>query len=301
MKKMMRVVGILLAAMLVINLILWGLQYILPIRYVTPPLIEGPKVFWSLTIGGLVFNINQTIVTTWIVMAILITVLAIGTRNLSVENPGRFQVVLEMLYSFIENMFLANFGKYKETFVSFITALFSFIFLCNLISFFLPFIPLVEKLPGGGYSISPFLRSPTADMNTTVGLALLVVVIFLSCAIKTEGVTGYLKGLASPTPVLLIINIIGEIAKPINTSMRLFGNMFAGIIIMGLLYGLTINVAGHLFAFAPGWVAFLHLYFDLFTGTIQSFVFVVLSSVYISETLSDKDDEEEVPLVAAAH
>ena len=97
MKKMMRVVGILLAAMLVINLILWGLQYILPIRYVTPPLIEGPKVFWSLTIGGLVFNINQTIVTTWIVMAILITVLAIGTRNLSVENPGRFQVVLEML------------------------------------------------------------------------------------------------------------------------------------------------------------------------------------------------------------
>ena len=81
MKKMMRVVGLLLAVMLVINLILWGLQYILPIRYVTPPLIEGPKVFWSLTIGGLVFNINQTIVTTWIVMAILITVLAIGTRN----------------------------------------------------------------------------------------------------------------------------------------------------------------------------------------------------------------------------
>jgi F-type H+-transporting ATPase subunit a len=296
MKKFMRVLGLILVVMLIVNLILWGLQYILPISYVTPPLIEGPKVFWSLKLGGLVLDINQTIVTTWIVMAILSTILAVGTRNLSVENPTRFQVLLEMLYGFIENMFLANFGKYKKAFVSFITALFSFIFFCNLISFFLPFIPLIEKMPGGGYSVSPFLRTPTADMNTTVGLALLVVVIFLSCAIKTEGVFGYIKGLASPTPVLLIINVIGEIAKPINTSMRLFGNMFAGIIIMGLLYGLTINVAGHLFAFAPGWVAFLHLYFDLFTGTIQSFVFVVLSSVYISETLGDKDEVEEAPM-----
>lgn len=296
MKKMMRVVGLMLVIMLIANLILWGLQYILPITYATPPLIEGPKVFWSLTVGGMVININQTIVTTWVVMAVLMLTLVIGTRNLSVENPTRFQVVLEMLYGFIENMFLANFGKYKKSFVSFITAMFSFIFACNLISFFLPFIPLIEKLPGGGYSVSPFLRSPTADMNTTVGLALLVVVIFLSCAIKTEGVIGYIKGLASPTPVLLIINIIGEIAKPINTSMRLFGNMFAGIIIMGLLYGLSINIAGHVFAFAPGWVAFLHLYFDLFTGTIQSFVFVVLSSVYISETLGDKDEEEQPQL-----
>ena len=64
------------------------------------------------------------------------------------------------------------------------------------------------------------------------------------------------------------------------------------IIIMGLIYSLSINIFGHVFSFSAGWPAFLHVYFDLFTGTIQSFVFVVLSSVYISETLGDKDELE---------
>lgn len=296
MKKFMRAVGILLVFIIIVNIILWGLQAILPIDYMTPPLIEGPKVFWSLSLGGLVININQTIVSTWVVMAVLILILVLTTRNLSVENPTRSQVVLEMLYGFVETMFLSNFGKYKKTFVSFITAMFSFILLCNLIGFFLPFVPLIEKMDDGGYLISPLLRSPTADPNTTVGLALLVVLIFLTCAGKTEGVWSYIKGLASPTPIMFIINFIGEVAKPINTSMRLFGNMFAGIIIMGLLYSLSFKMFGHIFTLAPGWISFLHLYFDLFIGTIQSFVFVVLSTVYISETLGDKDEIEEVQL-----
>ena len=115
--------------------------------------------------------------------------------------------------------------------------------------------------------ISPLLRSPTADPNTTVGLALLVVLIFLTCAGKTEGIWNYIKGLGSPSIFLFPINLIGEFAKPINTSMRLFGNMFAGIIIMGLIYSLSINIFGHVFSFAAGWPAFLHVYFDLFTGT----------------------------------
>ena len=293
MKKMLGWTGIILGFMVLTNLIIWGLQYILPIDFMTPPLIEGPKVFWGpINIWHFTINTNQTIVTTWVVMAILIALLVIGTRNLSVENPTRFQIVLESLYGFVEVMFLANYGKYKKAFVSFITSMFLFIFLCNLVTFFLPFIPLIEKKSGGGYLISPLLRSPTADPNTTVGLALLVVLIFLTCAGKTEGIWNYIKGLGSPSIFLFPINLIGEFAKPINTSMRLFGNMFAGIIIMGLIYSLSINIFGHVFSFAAGWPAFLHVYFDLFTGTIQSFVFVVLSSVYISETLGDKDELE---------
>ena len=293
MKKMLGWTGIILGFMVLTNLIIWGLQYILPIDFMTPPLIEGPKVFWGpINIWQFTININQTIVTTWVVMAILIALLVIGTRNLSVENPTRFQIVLESLYGFVEVMFLANYGKYKKAFVSFITSMFLFIFLCNLVTFFLPFIPLIEKKSGGGYLISPLLRSQTADPNTTVGLALLVVLIFLTCAGKTEGIWNYIKGLGSPSIFLFPINLIGEFAKPINTSMRLFGNMFAGIIIMGLIYSLSINIFGHVFSFAAGWPAFLHVYFDLFTGTIQSFVFVVLSSVYISETLGDKDELE---------
>ena len=87
---------------------------------------------------------------------------------------------------------------------------------------------------------------------------------------------------------MLPINIVGEISKPLNTSMRLFGNMFAGLIIVGLLYSL---VRGQ-FSFSIGWAGILQLYFDGFVGMIQAFVFTVLSSVYVGEVLGEETEEE---------
>ena len=231
-------------------------------------------------------------------MIFLTVMLKIGTKNLSVTNPGKFQIVLEMFYKFIENTFVASFGKYKKRFVPFFGAMFLFIWCSNLLSFFLPFVPAFSR-ENGEIIIRPFFRTPTADLNTTIGLALLVVVIFLGAAFRRVGVWGYLKGLAHPMPVMLPINLIGEFAKPLNTSMRLFGNMFAGIVIGGLAYGLMSHnllgaLSGHkingLFSFALAWPIGLHIYFDLFAGTIQAYVFTVLSSVYIAETLGEEED-----------
>ena len=91
------------------------------------------------------------------------------------------------------------------------------------------------------------------------------------------GLFGYIKNFASPVPILLPLNIISELAKPINMSFRLFGNMFAGMVIMGLLYKAVPAVVP-----AP-----LHLYFDLFSGIVQSFVFIMLSIVHIQSSLGD--------------
>ncbi len=121
------------------------------------------------------------------------------------------------------------------------------------------------------------------DLNTTVGLALLVAVTFIGTSIKRNGALGYAKGFLDPVPVMLPLNIVGELAKPVNMSMRLFGNMFAGSVIMGLLYK------------AAPWVvpAPLHLYFDLFSAVVQSFVFTMLAMVHIQGALGDSVMEEE--------
>ena len=110
--------------------------------------------------------------------------------------------------------------------------------------------------------------------------------LFISVSIKNNGIFGYLKGFVEPNPVMLPLNIIGELAKPLNISMRLFGNMFAGMVIMGLVYMAVPFVIP----------AALHLYFDLFSGLVQSFVFVTLSLVYVQGSIGDAEyiDEEKV-------
>lgn len=153
---------------------------------------------------------------------------------------------------------------------------FLFIFTSNIVTFFpIPW----YSVENGVFQLAPAFRSPTADLNTTVGLALLTTFAFLKANISTNGFGGYLKGFIEPIPVMLPLNIVGEFAKPVNISVRLFGNMFAGGVIMGLLY-----MAAPAIVPAP-----LHLYFDLFMGLVQSFVFIMLSMVYIQGSLGDAE------------
>ena len=298
-KTIMKVIGFIF----VVNILLALIAQFTPIGFEaasTENLVVPQTVYYTLFKGtAFQIPINQTLVGTWVVMIFLTVMLKIGTKNLSVTNPGKFQIVLEMFYKFIENTFVASFGKYKKRFVPFFGAMFMFIWCSNLLSFLLPFVPAFSR-ENGEIIIKPFFRTPTADLNTTIGLALLVVAIFLGAAFRRVGVLGYLKGLTEPIPVMLPLNIIGELAKPLNTSMRLFGNMFAGIVIGGLAYGLmSHNLIGlatggkisGLFSFSLAWPVGLHVYFDLFAGTIQAYVFTVLSSVYIGETLGAEEED----------
>ena len=91
----------------------------------------------------------------------------------------------------------------------------------------------------------------------------------------------HVKALFQPTPILFPINLIGEVAVPLSLSLRLFGNIMSGTILMGLLYGLLPS------ALTVGIPAVVHVYCDIFSGAIQTYVFCMLTTVYINDKISD--------------
>ena len=248
-----------------------------PIEFTTGDLVSGPSIIFS--IFGI--PVTSTVVTTWFILFCFFLFFKLGTRNLQLI-PGKFQTILEGIYKFLDSTIGQILGAWKKKYYIYFATLFLFIFLSNIISFFpIPWF----SLKNGVLEIFPAFRTPTADLNTTGGLAILTTILFISVSIKNNGIFGYLKGFVEPNPVMLPLNIIGELAKPLNISMRLFGNMFAGMVIMGLVYMAVPFVIP----------AALHLYFDLFSGLVQSFVFVTLSLVYVQGSIGDAEyiDEEK--------
>ncbi len=187
---------------------------------------------------------------------------------------GRGQAIAESTYEFIHGIISQMLGGWTSRYFSFLSTMFLFILGCNL----LMFLPIFwANIKDGVVVIAPAFRAPTADLNTTVGLAILTTITFLGTSFKLNGILGYIKSLFEPMPFMFPINIVGELAKPTNISIRLFGNMFAGMVIMGLIYKAAPMVIP-----AP-----LHLYFDIFSGVVQSFVFLMLSMVYIQGSIGD--------------
>ena len=264
------------------------------IEFQVPPLVEGPRVVFFIPLpeflhkipfametanGGYGLPVTITVVTTWFLILFMFILFRVGTSKLEVI-PGKLQLILESIYAFLDGVVGQMMGSWKKKYLSYIGPLFLFIFTANTMSFFpSPWFSIVD----GHITFAPAFRSPTSDLNTTVGLALLTTFMFLKASIKTNGVLGYFKGFLAPIPVMLPLNIVGEFAKPVNISVRLFGNAFAGGVIMGLLY------MGAPAAIPAG----LHLYFDLFSGLVQSFVFIMLSMVYIQGSLGDSEYVEE--------
>ncbi|PKM70034.1 MAG: F0F1 ATP synthase subunit A, partial [Firmicutes bacterium HGW-Firmicutes-18] len=105
---------------------------------------------------------------------------------------------------------------------------------------------------------------------------------------RKKGIGKYLKGFTEPLLPMLPLNIIGELATPISLGFRLFGNIIGGLIIMNLIYSALAALSSMLFGpamipvFQAGLPAVLHVYFDLFAGVLQSFIFTMLTMVYVS-------------------
>ncbi len=208
--------------------------------------------------GGQVW-ITTTHVTTLIVM-IFILILAAAARKAILkgsEKPAGVQNFVEMLVETLDGLVKGSMGRHWRPFVNYIGAIMVFIFISNTSGLF-------------------GLRPPTADYGTTLALALITFVLIQFSAFKTKKL-GVIKELFEPIPILFPINLIGEFATPLSMSLRLFGNIMAGTIMMALWYGL-------LPVFAKlGIPAFLHVYFDLFSGAIQTFVFAMLTMTFIAD------------------
>ena len=128
------------------------------------------------------------------------------------------------------------------------------------------------------------LRPPTADYGVTLPLALVTFVLIHYNGFKYEK-AGHVTKLFQPV-LLTPINIIGEVATPLSMSLRLFGNVLSGTVMMGLIYGLVPKIIQ---AFLWPVFGVLHVYFDVFSGAIQSYVFCMLTMVFISQCFGEED------------
>lgn len=132
-------------------------------------------------------------------------------------------------------------------------------------------------------------RPPTADVNTTLGFGIVTLIMMYGSSIMRNGFMGYVKGFLEPIPILLPVNIIGDLATPISLGFRLFGNVLGGVIIGSLLYGALGAASNAIGISIPIFQAvipvFAHVYFDLFSGCLQSFIFVMLTMIFITNAM----------------
>jgi len=217
-------------------------------------ILEGPRTVF--TIFGL--PITESVVNTWLVMAVLIILALIFRRNLQVY-PDKRQNVVEAIVEAVSGLVNTTMGQKNKGFMPYIGTLFFLLLFSNLLGIF-------------------GLRPPTADFSVTIAYGIVTFFCIHYFAIKAKG-WSYIKGMAEPFIFLLPMNIIGEVAKPFSLGMRLYGNLLGGSVIMAM-------ISGAVALFVP---AVASIYFDFFSALLQSFIFVMLTMVFIAIA---KDDEE---------
>ncbi|HKL75969.1 MAG TPA: F0F1 ATP synthase subunit A [Halanaerobiales bacterium] len=212
----------------------------------------GPQVVTHL-FGKDFLPVTDTLIVSWVVVVALVIAAKIIGSNLELV-PGKVQNATELLLTSIEDQIEPMLPGEGRKFLPFIGTIFIFVGVSN----------LSGVLPG--------VPNPTADINTTLGLALLVFILMHFEGMRENGIWGYIKGFAEPVFILLPLNIISELAKPISHSFRLFGNIVGGGIIITLIYQ------------AAPWLIPIPLqaWFDIFIGLIQALIFGMVAIAYIA-------------------
>lgn len=218
---------------------------------------------FSFTIFGQEVWITTSHACILIVMLLMIGFAIVANRKLkhATDKPDAFQNIIELIVEMLDGMVDSTMGKWAPKFVNYMSTIFIFILMSNISGLF-------------------GLRPPTADYGTTLALALITFSMIHFNKIKHQSAKEIWTGMCSPLPPWLPlwapINIISDIAVPISLSLRLFANVLSGTVIMALVYGL-------LKCIALVWPAALHVYFDLFSGAIQTYVFCMLSMTYVTQ------------------
>jgi F-type H+-transporting ATPase subunit a len=232
-------------------------------------------------LGNIEIWITESMINSWIICSVLILIallIRIAIRDPK-KIPSGVQNVVEFLVDALDKFAISTMGPKGKSFGSFYGSMIIFIMVCNISGLFLgPSIgPPAE---GATRVLIDFMRPPTADFALTFALALITFMMIQGFAMKEKGILKWLKSFTEPMWPLTPLNIIGELANPVSLSFRLFGNILGGTIIMGLYYSVTPWIA--YIAPAP-----LHVYFDLFAGLLQAFIFVMLSMTFVGSAMDD--------------
>lgn len=214
----------------------------------------------TLTMFGQEIFIPSSIVNSWIIVILLSIFAIVINRKLkkvkSDEKPSGIINVIELVVEGLESLVKSTMGPKNIGFTPYIGTLAIYLVVANLFG-------LIGFTP------------PTSDYNVPLALAIITFAMTQYYGMKSKGLGGYAKSFFEPLPFLFPLNVIGEIANPVSLSFRLFGNILSGVIIMGLLYGA-------LGILSPIVAPVFHVYFDLFAGLIQTFIFMMLTMVFVS-------------------
>ncbi len=214
---------------------------------------------WIIHIWGIDITLNKTtLITTWSTMGILILLSFLATRRMALV-PHRTQVIAETIVISFKKLVEEILGLNGIGYVYFSCSMFLFLLFSNWLG------------------IVPFLSEPTKDLNTALGLGILSFLLAHASGIKFRGLRNYLAAYFRPYVFMLPLTIVGELAKVVSISFRLFGNISGGGIILLVVSTLAYNLV-----FPP----ILNIFFGLFIGTVQALVFTLLTLVYISIQIS---------------
>lgn len=216
----------------------------------------------------------------WIVMAAIIILAAVFTRNLKTIPEGK-QNAAEIVVELIGKLISGSMGGHSKAFVPYFGTLLIFLVIANMAGIFNIF-PTGEELYliTGNEAFQKFrftLSPPTKDLNVTVALALMTILLILFAGIRYRGFAGWLKSFLKPVPVMLPFHILDYATRTVSLSLRLFGNILAGYIIMEMIF------AGSIFLLPI--VPIASGFFDLFDAGLQAYIFVFLSSIYVREAI----------------
>ena len=240
----------------------------------------------AFTIGGI--GISESVVVTWIMMAVVLVVSLIVTHGLKVEHPGRGQLLLENAVTWLQGIGEGILGEEGKGYAPYLTSVLMYLGVANLLGIL-------------GF------KPPTKDLNVTAALALMSIVLIETAGIRVKGLKGWLKSFTEPIAIVTPINIMEVFIKPLSLCMRLFGNVLGAFVVMQLIEhvcGLIIpmvfsmyfdvfeNVLGAFvimklieYILPVGLPVLFSAYFDIFDGLIQAYVFVFLTGLFIKESI----------------
>ncbi len=202
--------------------------------------------------------VTEAVVATWAIMAVLVCGSAALTRRLRL-NPSRLQSVCELVVDTVDGQIRDTMQLEPGPYRAFVGTLFVFIFVAN------------------WSSLVPGVHPPTAQLETCAALALLVFLAIIWFGIRAGGVRGYLATFATPSMVMIPLNVIEAVTRSFSLFVRLFGNVMSGVFVIGIV----LSLAGLL-------VPIPLMALDLLIGAVQAYIFAILAMVFISSAIADK-------------
>ena len=211
-------------------------------------------VFTIPVFGGI--EVAESVVVTWIIMAFLVLLSLILTRNLKVHGISKRQAALEYCVTWLNNLVEGLLGEEAKQYAPYLVTVLIYLGISNVIG-------LIGFKP------------PTKDLNTTAALALMSIILIEMAGIRKKGVKKWAKSFAQPVAIIAPINVLEIFIRPLSLCMRLFGNVLGAFVIMELIKQILPVGLPLPFSF----------YFDIFDGLIQAYVFVFLTSLFVKEAV----------------